>query len=179
MSDFHSIDAARRERGLTVTRLCRIAGVSRTTWQRFSNRSVGRWNRDTIRKFERALSGRSGHAPIAPRNADPLLLAASYRAYVAVLARETGCEPEKILASDPSIRATASPEWAQAAWLRALAVYCVVVEFGVASSRVAAAIGVTKQAASQMCRRVTDRRDDGNELDLLLERVGKMISGRE
>jgi hypothetical protein len=174
MHDFSSIEAERKRSGLSVRQLCLRAKIHQTTYWRVKTGREPRFKAHTIGKLRKALSGKpvpqvSGLAP------ETLLTA--YRAYCALAAPEFGADPRKVLDADPSLRANASPEWALAARVRAVAVYCVVVEFGVAAARVAAAIGLTRQAVSQMVRRVEELR--GDEDQDFIERIGRLVSGRE
>jgi transcriptional regulator with XRE-family HTH domain len=177
LSDFPTIDAKRKAAGFTVAALCRKAQVPISTYWRVAKGRKKRWRDATVEKFQAALVGQScpGRAP--EPTAPPDHLASIYRAYVAILSPELGADPETVLASDPSLRATSSPQWREAARVRAIAVYCVSIELAVPAARVAAAIGVTRAAASAMLRRVEDFRDDP-EIDALVERVGKLVSGR-
>lgn len=146
-----------------------------STYWRVATGRRHKWQPRTLQKLAAALQG---GRPLPRSRAEACeLLAATYRGYAALIARELGADPQKVLDSDPASRATASAEWALAAKVRALAVYCVVIEFAVPAARVAAAIGVTRAAASQMLRRVEDFRDDAS-VDALVERVGRLISGR-
>lgn len=180
MTDFANIDAQRRAAGMTVAGLCRKARVPISTYWRIAKRRNKQWRGATVEKFQVALASSTAAPPPGTpkaRRDDGSLILSLYRAYAALIAREIGADASSVLASDPSLRATSSPEWQAAARIRALAVYCVSIELSVPAARVAVAIGVTRQAASLMLRRVEDFRDDP-EIDALVERVGKLVSGR-
>lgn len=161
---------------MSVAGLCRRAGVPVSTYWRVQTGRKNGWWKQTREKFERALDGEAG-LPRSRMSADGVIRDL-YRAYVVILAKEMGLRPEPVLASDPKARANTSPEWREAAHVRALAVYCVVTELGVPSARVGRAIGLTRAAVSQINKRVEDFRDDP-KIDALVERVGALVSGRE
>lgn len=175
MKDFASIDAARRERGLTVCGLCRRANVPVSTYWRVATGRKAKWRAGTLKKLQAALVvGRA-----IGRADTPDLVAATYRAAVHALCKELGADPEKVLAADPGQRATASPEWAEAARVRALTVACVITALGLPAARVAAAIGVTRAAASDMLHRAEDLWENDPALEALVKRVGKSVGGED
>jgi len=173
---FQDVEAARRRAGMTVNAMCHAAGVGAHLYYRArSGRTVP--TPKTLERWRRALVGGPAAKRLSGAPVNSTLLRATYRGYVAALAPEMGTAAPEVLASDPGLRANSDPAWALAARVRALAVYCVVVEFDMPAARVAAAIGITRAAASAILKRVEDLRDEAG-VDALVDRVGKLISGR-
>jgi hypothetical protein len=175
LNAFQAIDARRRELKLSISGLCRRANVPVTTYWRVATGRKKQWYPGTLKKFERALAVREP-APKPP--ADDKAIGDLYRAYVVILAGEMGQDPERVLRSNPRWRLNTSSQWRDAAYVRALAVYCVTIQLDLSAARVGRAIGLTRAAVSQINRRVEDFRDDP-KIDALVERIGQLVSGRE
>ncbi len=172
--NFQQIDAERLRQGRSVLELSRTAGVAYSTyWFIRTGRTTAR--KSTLERYHAALNNAPRRTP--QRAKHDHRLADLYRAFAVIVAREMGVDPEAVLASNPRARANSCAKWRQAAHVRALAVYCVSVELGVEGASVGRAVGLTRQAVSTIRRRVEDFRDDP-AIDALVERVGRMVSGR-
>lgn len=88
------------------------------------------------------------------------LAAASYRLAVALVADKFSSSPGKILASDPSKRATADPEWMASARLRRLALYVAHIYLRIPQAELAHAAGMSKAAVSIAMNDVEDLRGE-------------------
>lgn len=182
---FEKIDAERRRQNRTVRELCRSSGVAYSTyWFAVKRRNIMR--RRTLERLAAALAraplpdGRRKRANSPASGGDVEmrnLLLMNFRAYVRKFAPAFGLGPDLVLAADPSLRWNVNDEWALAAKVRALAVCCVLTEFGVTGAQVGRAIGVSRQAVSDMVRRVQDMRDDP-KIDEMIERVSAEIVWR-
>jgi hypothetical protein len=178
--EFTRIDNERRRQKRTVCELCRSARVPVSTYWRL--RTQGRKMQPRTKRLLMAALIRPPQkaAPKPPIAAD--LIRTAYRGWLVHYCLEAGLDPAAVLASDPARRATANKDWARAAEIRAMAVSSVVTELDLPAKRVAEAIGVTRQAASEMLKRVEDlREDDDGRLTArgaLIERAGALISGR-
>lgn len=175
---FREIDQKRRERNISISALCRAAGVARSTYQ-FARAGRHNPNKKTEARLRRALVEIKSESKISlPCSRTSLngILRNLYRACVIILAKELGVDPEAVLSSNPQVRATASEGWRQAAYVRALAVYCVGIYHDVPAAQVGRAIGLTRAAVSQINRRAHDFRDDP-KIDALVERIGVLVSG--
>lgn len=173
---FLQIESARRGAGMTVHAMCRAAGIGVGHYYRAKSGKLQPTVK-TLERWRRAIAGAPRARRFEEGAGNKALLRSTYRGYVASLAAELGADAAAVLASDPAQRANSDPVWAQAARVRALAAYCVVVEFDLPAARVAAAIGVTRAAASNMLRRVEAFRDDP-AVDEMVERIGRLVSGR-
>lgn len=96
--------------------------------------------------------------------------AASYRLAVAIVADAHRISPAEILASDPSKRATADPEWLRAAKLRRIALYIANIYLAIPQAELARAAGMSKAAVSIAMNDVEDLR--GNpETEAMLTKI--------
>ncbi len=170
---FADIDQARRAAGLSVLALCAASGVAYPTyWRAATGQGVARPS--TLRRLRAGLTA----PPQAKPPVNEALTAYAYRGFLAAYAQAAGVDLEAVLASEPKRRANSNALWREAARLRALAVYSTAKKFDLRGARLAAAIGLTRQAVSLMFRRVEDMRDDP-DIDALIERAGRMLSGRQ
>ncbi len=175
--NFVEIEAIRVEAGLSPYRMCQSAMVPTGTYFRF--RAGSRKPRPaTIDRWLSVLVGGPNARQLSGQPVTDALVAGVYRGFLAAYAQAVGASPEAVLASDPRLRANGDPAWGEAARLRALAVYSTSIEFDLRGARLAAAIGLTRQAVSLILRRVEDMRDDP-DIDALIERAGRMLSGRQ
>lgn len=174
MMTFETIEKRRQAAGLTATAMCRRANIPTCTYFRARAGRVTP-SEETLGRWARALRG---GAPQSRRGmAAAALIRAVYRGYVATLAPRLGADAALVLSSDPRRSANFDPAWAAAARVRSLALYCAAIELDIPGARLAAAVGMTKQAISVAMRRVEDMRDDP-AVDALLEECGRLISGR-
>jgi transcriptional regulator with XRE-family HTH domain len=172
---FQEIDARRKAKGIPAPVLCERAGIDYSTYHR-GMRSTRQPRAATLAKLAAALD--RDCLPTPARSTDAALILATYRGWAAWFAAQTGIDAAGALASDPRLRANASPQWRRAAQVRELAVYCTVTELDLGGARVARAIGVTRAAVSLMLRRVEDARDDPS-VDAMVEAAARLISGRK
>lgn len=179
---FEEIDKERVRQGRSVYDLSRCAGVAYSTYW-FIRKGRVRPRRQTLERYQIALSLPPGKRMERSRGAPGDTLIEIYRTYVRRIAHELGVDPVVVLASDPSQRATSNKDWATAARIRAIAVYCMAEGLKIPRARIADAIGVTRQAAAQMVARISAEEEDPNFQDLLdgigcLVAVRKAVSGR-
>lgn len=181
------IDRRRRELGVTVDRLCIIANVSRTAYdEALSGQKVPRHS--TLAKLNLALDGvRRGVGAHAVEMAP----AAAFRACILVASFWLEPAPEtagrrpieaarpgalRALRSVPSRRATASPEWRQAATVRRVAVWLANQMFGFRQTDLARAAGVTRQMVSETLKDLEDQRDADPALDQVLTEMEEVFA---
>jgi hypothetical protein len=169
MQDFTTVDAARRACGLTPRQLCELAGVPYSTWWRAASGKTQRFMTPTQKRFRAALNG---ERPRSVEITDDGVLTA-YRFYVAHLAPTEGLTAEDVLASEPAQRATGSADWIRCARVRELAVFCVNQQLNVSPARIGRLLGLSRQAAHQMLRRVIRLRNGLD--DEKLERLGRLF----
>lgn len=172
---FMEIDRKRKASRRTVCALCREANIPVSTWWRVATGKKKAWRASTVRRLEAALAAQPGGRV---KRVDTDLALAAYRGHVAAISARLGIDPAEVVASIPSRSATQDPQWALAARVRALAIYCTVIEFNLPGAVLARAIGMTKQAVSWNLKRVEDLRDDPT-VDQIIESVGRLIAARE
>lgn len=108
--------------------------------------------------------------------ADALAVSLVYGGYLAVTARELGCDPMAVRLADPRRRATANAEWMRAARCRRIAIYLTSVTLDARQARIADVLGLSRQAVNQAMRDISDERDDA-EFDALLRRIETLVTG--
>jgi hypothetical protein len=152
--------------------LLRASGLDRGTWQdlRANRRSP---KPRTLERLQAALAG-------APRKASPAMILAFYRALMALLARETGADPDLMLAQDFSSEKPNNPVWMQAARLRRIAIYITAVELAIDSNaEIGRAIGCTRQNVSQARAQVEDLRESNLVTAALIAKCAARVTGRD
>ncbi len=173
---FDQIEDARIRLGWSQRTLALRAGTKPDVYYRAARGKVVPRAR-TLRRWAMALALPEPSARAVPDMTQALILA-TFRGFAAHFAALHGLDAATALASDPGLRANASASWRDAARVRELAVYCTVTELNLSGSKVAAAIGLTKQAVSLMLRRVEDLRDQP-VWDAQIAAAAALISGRK
>lgn len=191
---FAALDAQRQKLGITGHRLVIEAGMRPVNWYRWKRGSQP--NAKTLRKLRAALDRleadparrRSSAAPAGAKSggdgparqaeASPELIKSTYRGFFVAICHHFGAKPQALLDVDPSRTARMDPVWMEAAKIRALAVYCTVIEFDLRLTQIAGVLDITKQAVSVMLRRVEDLRDDP-AIDALLTDTSRLLTGKE
>lgn len=167
------IERRRKELGLSVQRLARLAGIHPYTY--WSGRKGSAPVRaTTINKLQAALARHSGgEKPEAAR----ALCAVTIRLMTAHLAREIGADPSKVLAANFDAENTNDPDWLQASRLRRAAIYIVVEGVRISKADVANAIGVSRQAVHKSVAKVELARDENQDFDRLMAETMARIAG--
>ncbi len=170
--DFATVEDARRAAGLSPTAMCRLAGVPGYNYWR-ARRGRVTPSPATLAKWAAAVSGQP-MAACARQRVDSVgergpLIAAAYRGAIALLAVELG-ENAADVASRPSARGY----WK----IRALALYCVSVEFDIRGADLARALGLSRQIVSWNLRQANILQDDPATA-ALVERAGRIMAARE
>lgn len=173
--NFQEIDTMRRRAGLSIEKLSLMSGVGKWAYIRARAKKT-KPSKRTVDKWIAACRGEA--SPRGVRRERKELLVTAYRGYVATICHERGLDPEKVLASDPSLRATGSREWREAADVRELAVHCVIGDLGIPAAEVAKAIGVTRAGAAAMNHRAMDKRDLP-AVEATAKRAAKLLAGVE
>lgn len=156
--NFEMIERERKKQKLSVALLCRSAGVSARCYERI--RAGNREARgDTLAKLTAGLriAGRGDRAGLASRTL--------FRLVLAQLADRAGLDPVMVLAHNPQLKATASPEWMAITQLRETACYMLNTVLGLPNAEVAMAAGVTPPAITQALRKMEDKREAHPELE--------------
>lgn len=160
---------------IPATKLCALAGIGRRTYD-YMRAGTTVPQASTIGRLQTALNrfrlGFGGEAQdIAPH--------AAFKACVVLAALEMQADAKAALAADPGRRATANPEWQQAAEVRRVGYFIANQFLGFRISDLARAAGVTKQAVSSAIRELEwDRdREGGNnqQLDQLLSKLEEVF----
>lgn len=154
------IEAERRKLKVPVAKLCHAAGIDARNYARI--RKGARQPRgDTLAKLTAALVVLKRGEPRARASAGRVL----FRMVLAQLAHSEGMDVATVLAHNPQLKATASPEWMEIAKLRDIACYMLNTVLGMPNAEVARAAGVTPPAITVAIRKVEDKREAHPELE--------------
>jgi hypothetical protein len=172
----HQIEARRVAMKIPISRLCAAAGYDCAT---FYAVRAGRKQpqASTLAKLQLALkrfqTGFGGEASaIAPH--------AAVKGCIALAAFYLGADIRAVLNAEPGRRATANPEWMQAAQARRLGLWIANQWFGFKQSDLARAAGMTKQAVQAAVSELEWERDgeggDNRDLDRVMRRIEEDFS---
>lgn len=174
-SRVRAIERRRRDIGMSHVDLLRAAGVDRDAWRDMrSGKTTAK--EATIARLNAALEGQRPK----PR-AEAIV--AFYRALMALLAKETGLNPDVVLAQDFSTERPNNPDWLRAAKLRRIAIYIAAVELDLGEKHVNARIGRAIGCSRQNIKQARDQVDELRESDIavaaLIDKCAAIVTGRE
>lgn len=146
--DIRTIDRERAKLKLSHAKLCRLAPISADRWWRL--RQGGEKPAPiTVARLKAVLEAVRG-----AKASDQIvclqipLLAPIVRVIMAYLARETAMPVDVMLAQDLTVERGQNAVWLQAARLRQMALYLLIIECDIKGAELARACGVTRQAVS-------------------------------
>ncbi|MBO6816529.1 MAG: hypothetical protein JJ891_16865 [Rhizobiaceae bacterium] len=167
MAAIEDIEAKRVQLGISKEKLVRAAQCA--------SKSYDRWLKHGLplvqpyeRRLRQAIAEISGLEKSGPQFCQRIF--ACYLSVCALVARDLDIDIDVVKRNPPKIRATNNREWMDAAAVREVAAYLLHTSLGFSQQQVANAIGVSKPAVCQLCRKVEDRRDDP-EFEQLLARI--------
>lgn len=173
MSDRVSrIDARRKELGLSLEQLGRLADVSERSVRRALCEGVPASDA-LLGALEQALIwAKRGPAGLSP-------IRVAYRMALYLMAGDLGVSMSEIdaEAADPKRKATNNPEWMRAARTRRRAVYFLNTVFGFAQHELVAVSGLTPAGVSRICREIEDEREEDPGLDRRFDDLNRELMG--
>jgi transcriptional regulator with XRE-family HTH domain len=172
MTGFADIERRRAALGITRSRLCAAAGVGRSTY-REAQAGIKHPVVSTIARLNTALNRFRLGVGV---EAGELAPAAAFRICIVASAFWLNADPKSALASVPSRRATASPEWQRAAEVRRAAFWLANNMLGFRIADLARAAGVSKHAVSDALKELEDRRDHDAALDRVLTQMEEVLT---
>lgn len=152
-------------------RLCVIAGVAPRTYD-YAVAGETRPVQSTVAKLNLALDRfRTGFG----KEAGELAPHATFKACLIIASFYKDADARTVLASIPGRKATADPEWLDAARTRQLAYWICNGFFGMREADIGRAAGVTKQAVSNAIAAIMDGRDTDPELDRICRQIERVF----
>ena len=171
-----AIEAKRQEMRIPIDRLCAAAGLTSRGYLLAKSRKTPAEPATlaklsiALRRFQRGFAVEA--QDIAPHGA--------LKACIVVAAAFMRRDPKAVLASDPSRRATANPEWQKAAEVRRVGYFIANQFLGFPAADLARAYGVTRQSVSDAVSELEWERDreggNNQELDELLSKLEEMFA---
>jgi transcriptional regulator with XRE-family HTH domain len=159
VENFFAIERARRAAGLSVARLCALAGVDRGTYARLRAGQTSAAHAATIRKLSRALA--------ELEQAPARLMTAFIRGTTALLAQLAGDDPVAIASHDFSVQRPTNKQWLAAARLRRLAIHIATVELDMPRVALARALNCKRQSVHEALAWVNEASEDPAIAELL------------
>lgn len=156
---------------ISLSDLCRSAGCSQDwLWRiRIKQRPA---TRQTLNRLRLAMSRvRAGDTSALETNASAL-----YRMAVAHVCQIRGLQPEQLLISDPSRRATADADWLNFARHRRYALYVANVIFNVPQAELARVTGMSRAAVSIAMNDVEDERMRDVAIDVMFVQLEQVVA---
>lgn len=174
MSDLRQIEERRMASGVSKEALERSAMLSS---RHYSHLLAGRYlpRRGTVNALRLALR-RLVITPEADASPQSAFCNMAVRAAIALICEARGLNAESIQNSIASKRATQSPEWLEASYVRWQAWALVSNAFGIAGADLARSVGVSKSAISQALKSIEDDRDE-KEFDREMDRLERALTG--
>jgi len=164
------IERRRRRLGVSVARLCGVAGINEKSWWR-GRRDGANLRVSTLQRLDRGLRAIERGA-LSPKKTP--FWRAFFGFAFAMLAREQELDYAPPLLFDFSVEKPNSPEWLKLARLRRIMIYLLTVEMQVPNADLARAIGCSRQNIKQARDAVEQWRDDP-ATELLLTRWGVFL----
>lgn len=157
------INRSRLAAGLSHEELCRLARAGSRNWFRVLKGE---------QSASSALLDRLEEALAQPRCKKPRqVVAAFHRVVMQLVAVQMQFNVAELLATDFSVQRPSNPQWLRAARIRQMAIYITAVELQVSNADLGRALGDSRANIKFARDAIEDRRDDGNEIDLVLSAV--------
>jgi len=170
---FDDIDEERQRCGLSKARLCRGAGVSRSTYHR--------WERGVLTPssllIERLWATLARHKSGSKDMRQTELVGFALRGAAALIAIAIGVDP--LLAVAAINAGAANDNGGEVRRVRDMAIYVVVAGLGLPHKHVADIANLSKQRVSQIMSQVEDMREGSAYLDKTLDRVLGGLKGED
>lgn len=174
-SGIKRLDARRKELGISITKLCAVAGVYPDTY-RSVRLGLAQTRPNTMAKLTGALNRlATGEKANAPRS----LTETMTRMLIAHMAREAGLDPAVVLATDFETQKPSDAAWLQAATFRRAAVYLMVEGLGVGKADMGHVLGISRQAVHQSVAAIESERDRDDEFDRKMRSMMIMVAGHK
>ncbi|MBR0700159.1 hypothetical protein JQ599_09630 [Bradyrhizobium diazoefficiens] len=160
-----AIERARKERKISVQRLCAIAGIHPNTYWN-ARKGVAPMRHRTMERLQAAMSGKSRPA------AHSRTVVQSYlRRLIRDFARQQGLDPEAVVNQDFSSECTNDPTWLLGSQLRRYAMY-VLVEGLLDGQRapIAGAAGISRQGVHKAVAAIEQKRMSDDAFDQWMQR---------
>lgn len=157
-------ERARIRRGMSHAEFCRFVGIELNNWHKL-RRGAQRPSAATLAKLQAA-----NDTPAAPTR-PPQVVAAFHRLLMQMVAAQMGFDTTALLATDFSVQRPSNPQWLRAARIRQMAIYITAVELQVGNADLGRAIGDTRANILYARNAIEERREDGNEIDIVLSAV--------
>lgn len=145
VENISTIERQCRLHRISASKLCAAAGVSPATWQH-ARKHPASIRRGTLARLSAALDRLIDHDPFQRK---PDVIACLHALIVDMLAIEINVSPAAVRAQSMSPQRPTNVVWLQAARLRRLAIYLLVVECDVRRALVADELGMSRQNISQ------------------------------
>lgn len=170
------IDRRRRDRGLTIGRLCAAAGLRRETYHA-AVKGVGVTRPRTLRKLSAALDALAANRTPITIDVVTSLTATSFRAFFNAACLRLRIRPVEARAEldKPGERA-ADPAWHKASRARGIALYLTNTAQGVRQGDLARLTGLTPAAVSIAIAKVSDALD--GRFEAMLDKIEQEVTGK-
>lgn len=163
------INRARSAAGISHEELCRRAGAGSRNWFRVL-RGDQEASDGLLKRLEQAVTG--------PRDQKPVqIIKAFHRLVMQLVAARMQFDIVTLLETDFTVQRPSNPQWLRAARIRQMAIYITAVELQVSNADLGRAIGDTRANIKFARDAIEDRRDDGNEIDQVLNAVTLQVKG--
>jgi hypothetical protein len=170
------IDRRRRAAGVSVRKLCAVAGVGREQWYDAMG-GIARTRKGTIARLAAALEMIAAHRTPVARDVVSSLTATAYRTFfnAACLRLRVNPEAAREALDLPGERA-ADATWRKASRARAIALHLVNTANGVRQSDLARLTGLTPAAISIAIARISDERE--GRFETMLDKIERDVTGK-
>ena len=168
-----TLETRRIKHRIPIAKLCANAGIHTDTYDD-ARKGSSATRQATYEKINRALNQLVAGADVDVRRT---LCQATLRLVTAQLARNTGWDPQLMLAQDFSAECPQNPVWKQAARLRRCAIYLLVEGLGLGKAEIGHAIGMTRAGAQKAVKEIEAERDRSVEFDALMQNMMVQLKG--
>jgi hypothetical protein len=158
------IEARRKELGISVAKLCAMAGIHHNTYRMVQKvqPSVRRRTVDTLTDTLRRMA--KGEKPQKPRS----LLQSWIRFLTADMARRFGLDVISVLATNFEAENSNDPKWLEGSRMRRYAMYLLVEGVGLEKAAVGHAVGISRQAVFKAIAVTELERDRDGQFDRIM-----------
>lgn len=161
------LDAKRKELGISISKLCLMAGIKPRTYQ-LALRGKVATRVTTIRSIAHTLKRfANGEKPRAPRS----LLEQMVRLMIVRVCQEMDIDPQTVFDTDFSSENTNDEKWLRSSRIRGAAIYIVVEGVGMSKAAVGHVVGISRQAVFKAVAAAELARDKDAEFDRIMRNM--------